>query len=155
MIEAFRNLNEEEEQVLYDIPVWVTILIAGADSKIDKKEIKEAISVTRLKKIRARQDLIEYYHKVSLGFESNLKGYLALLPEDTTESSKIIIKNLEKVNSILPKLERAFAIHFYESLKDLAKKVANASGGFMGFLAIGYEESKLIDLKMIKDPSNF
>lgn len=154
MIEEFKKLTEDEINVLYGAPVWVTILIAGADSKIEKREIDEAISVTKLKQRRARQALIDYYKEVQRGFESNLKGYVMFLPKDVKERTKILTENLEKLNSILPKLEKSFSVQFYQSIKDLAEKVARSSGGIMGFLTLGYEESKLVDLKMIKDPSN-
>ena len=147
------GLTDEEVNVLYNAPVWVTLLIAGADSKIDKKEIKEAISVTRLKKKRARKDLIEYYQEVGENFEANLKGHLTLLPKDLKEQAGLLIANLEKLNPVLNKLDHGFAVHYYESLKDLAEKVAHATGGIMGFLAVGYEESKLVGLKMINNPS--
>ena len=38
-------------------------------------------------------------------------------------------------------------------MKDHAVKIAESSGGVFGFMSVGYEESKVIDLKMIKDPS--
>lgn len=153
MIEEFKNLTPEEVNVLYDAPVWVTILIAGADNDIEKKEINEALSLARLKQKRARQALIEYYKQVYKAFEANLNGYLLFLPKDVNERTQILTQNLEKLNKILPKLEKSFAIQYFQSLKDLAEKVAHASGGIMGFLTLGYEEAKLIQLKMIKDPS--
>ena len=60
-----------------------------------------------------------------------------------------------KLNFILPKIDRAFAIKLHASLKDLAKKVAEASGGVLSYLTISYEESKLMELKMLEDPSNY
>ncbi|MFT5642306.1 MAG: hypothetical protein ACI9A7_002415, partial [Cyclobacteriaceae bacterium] len=38
-------------------------------------------------------------------------------------------------------------------LKELAKKIAEASGGLLGYLSVSYEESKMIELKAITDPS--
>ena len=146
-------LNEEELAVIYNAPVWVTLLIAGADSRIEKKEIKEAISITKLKMSRARKDLIDYYQHVNKNFENNLIGHLSLLPTDTKAQEGILIDNLKKLNPILDKINPSFAVQFYESLKDLAVKIANASGGVMGLLAVGYEESKVVGLKMINNPA--
>ncbi len=154
MIEELKKLNEAELETLYNAPVWVTLLIAGADNKFDKKELQEAISVTHLKERRARQALIDYYREVGRNFEANLKGYISLLPGDVQERTKVLSDNLARLNAILPKLDKSFSVQFYESIKDLAQKVANASGGIMGFLSTGYEESKLLNLKMINDPSN-
>lgn len=153
MIEEFKNLSVDEVEVLLNTPVWVTLLIAGADNKIDKREIEEAVSLTQLKQNRARQPLTDYYKEVNKSFESNLKGYVSLLPKDKELRNQILIENLEKLNNILPRLEASFAIQFYQSIRDFAEKIANASGGIMGFLTLGYEESKVVKLKMIKDPS--
>ncbi|MEM6829901.1 MAG: hypothetical protein AAF551_05250, partial [Bacteroidota bacterium] len=60
---------------------------------------------------------------------------------------------LRKLNFILPKIDNNFAVKFYASLKELAKKIAEASGGVLGYLSVGYEEAKLMELKMLKDPA--
>lgn len=153
MIEQLSQLSEEERDVILNAPAWVTILVAAADNEIDKKEIEEAINVVTLKMKRARKELLEYYKKVGSSFESNLKGHLTLLPNESEKRTQILIENLKKLNGILPKIDQAFAIQYYESLKDIATKTAEATGGLMGFLSIGYEESKIVDLKMIKNPS--
>ena len=38
MVEEFKTLRDDEIEVLLDAPVLVSILIAGADDKIDKDE---------------------------------------------------------------------------------------------------------------------
>jgi len=153
MIKEFQNLSDEDVNILYNAPVWVTILIAGADNEISENEIEAAISITNLKKNRARQALLDYYREVGKSFESNLKGHLTLLPSDKAEQAEILVGNLSQLNQVLPKLESSFAVQYYESLKDLARKIAEASGGVLGFLSVGYEESKLVGLKMIENPS--
>ena len=110
MIKEFEGLTPEEQDVLNNIPVWITILIAGADDKVDKKEINEALSITALKKKRARKELLEYYNAISKKFESNLNGYLTLLPEKTDDRAKLLVENISRINPILLKLERSFAI---------------------------------------------
>ena len=69
------------------------------------------------------------------------------------EREKLLSEEISKVNDIWPKLESSFAIKLYASLKEIAKHIAEASGGVFGYMSVGYEESKLIDLKMIKKPS--
>ena len=43
----------------------------------------------------------------------------------------------------------------YSINESKAKQIAEASGGVFGYMAIDYEESKLIELKMIKDPAHW
>ncbi|MGK7396958.1 MAG: hypothetical protein ACNS62_20450 [Candidatus Cyclobacteriaceae bacterium M3_2C_046] len=153
MIDAFRNLNRSEEELMYKVPVLVTILIAGADNTIDQAELQEAIEVANLKQTNDEFILKSYYKELTNSFEQDLKTYIQKYPENTPERNQLIISELMKVNDILPKLEKQFAISFYTSMKDLAKKIAEASGGVLGYMAVGQEESAFIDLKMINDPS--
>ena len=71
MIPEFEPLREDEIQVLLKSPVYVAILIAGADGKIDKSERKEAIEVARNKQSRSREQLAEFYKTVGEHFEEN------------------------------------------------------------------------------------
>lgn len=155
MITDFEKLNEEEVEVMLQVPLLVSILIAGADNEIDNSEIKKAVDISKSKQIRARKSLLDFYNEVSDNFEDKLKIMIQNFPVSAEERNPLIIDQLEKVNDILPKLDRQFAIEFYESAKDIAKKVAEASGGVLGYMAIGYEESKLIGLKMITDPATY
>jgi hypothetical protein len=153
MIPEFENLEPDEQDLLYKAPVLVAILVAGADGKIDKSEMREAISISGMKKIKARKDLLQYYNEVGKDFEDKLKFAILKYPSGVKERQDMIANELAGLSAILPKLNRKFAITFYASLKDFAKRIAESSGGILGYMSIGYEESKLIDLKMIKDPS--
>jgi len=154
MIDEFKNLNDEEIETMLKVPVLVSILIAGADGTIDKSEIKQAVSLSRIKQTKAREDLIEFYKEAGQDFEDKMKIMIAQFPADAANRNPLIIAELKKVNDILPKLSQKFAEEFYASVKDMAKKIAEASGGVLGYMAVGYEESKLIGLDMINDPSN-
>lgn len=155
MITDFDKLNEEEVEVMMKVPLLVSILIAGADNEIDNSEIKKAVDISRSKQIRARKSLLDFYQEVGENFEDKLKILIQQYPVSSEKRNPVIIDELEDVNEILPKLDKQFATEFYESVKDIAKKVAEASGGVLGYMSIGYEESKLIDLKMIKDPASY
>lgn len=151
-VKEFENLREDEIQIMLKAPVYVAILIAGADGKIDKSERKEAIEVARSRQSRAREQLVEYYKAVGETFETDFNHLVDTLPEDVKDRNTDIEQELRKLNFILPKIDRVFAIKLYASLKDLAKKIAEASGGVLGYLSVSYEEKTLMDLKMINDP---
>ncbi len=153
MQNALRNLTNDELEELYLIPIWVSILIAGADNKIDRSEFKKAIKIANEKQKRGNEIIIEYYKKVAEKFEVNLKGYIVLMPEDKAKRVEFLFKKLERVNYFFSKLEKDFAYQLYLSFRDFANKVAHASGGIFGLLSVSYAESKYIDLRMISDPS--
>jgi hypothetical protein len=153
MIPQFENLSQEEEELMYSLPIYVSVLIAGADGKIDSTEIKKAVSLAGLKKKKARKDLLEYYNHVNTDYEDKIKVTIANLPLSQKEREKILIEDIKKSNDVFQKIDKKFAIKLYSSLKETAKHIAEASGGVFGYMSVGYEESRLIDLKMIKDPS--
>lgn len=155
MVEEFKTLRDDEIEVLLNAPVLVSVLVAGADDKIDKDEIAQAVEIANSKQARAREQLIEYYREVGKDFQSKFESYVKELPDNADSRSEIITTELRKLNHILPKLDRNFAIKLYASLKEMAKKVAEASGGILGYMSVSYEEAKLMELQMIEDPEKF
>jgi hypothetical protein len=155
MIKQFKPLNDEEIELMGRAPILIAILVAGADNKIDKSEIKEALQISKYKPIKGRDLLVDFYKAISGDFEFNLIEEIASLPREARKRNPFIIAELEKLNKILPKLDRKFAIQFYESMKDIAKRIAKASGGVLGYISVDYQESKLMELKRIKNPSNY
>ncbi|WP_375581362.1 hypothetical protein ABWH96_10265 [Marivirga tractuosa] len=153
MIPELKNLSDSEINLLKKIPAMVTILIAGADEQISRSELKKAVNVTNIKQSKARKELLSYYQEIAPDFEKSLNDLLASYPSDAEIRSKQVIEEIERLNDILSKVDRYWALQFVSSMKDLAKKVAEAAGGVFGYLSIGYEESKLIDLEMIKVPN--
>jgi hypothetical protein len=155
MTNYFGPLNEEEKEIMRKAPLHVAILIAGADNKIDRLELKEALRISRYKPLKARNLLIEFYKEISSDFEFNLSEEIASFPSEARKRNPVIITELEKLNKILPKLDRKFAVQFYESMKDIAHRIAKASGGVLGYISVNYEESKLMQLRMVKNPARY
>lgn len=153
MIAEFEPLREDEIDVVVKAPVYVAILIAGADGEIDKAERREAITIARAKQSRSREQLVEFYKIVGDDFENTFNKLIDELPSGTDERNYAITKELRKLNFILPKIDSGFAVKFYASLKELAKRIAEASGGVLGYLSIGYEEAKLMELRMLHEPT--
>ncbi len=155
MIEEFKTLRDDEIEVLLDAPVLVSVLIAGADDKIDAAEIKQAVEIANNKQSRAREQLIDYYKEVGKDFHAKFVKYVDSMPTDAKARNEQITQELRKLNHILPKIDQPFAVKLHASLKDMAKKVAEASGGLLGYMSVSYEEAKLMELKMIDDPQNY
>ena len=134
-------------------PIYVAVLIAGADGEIDNSERKEAVDIANNRQSRSREQLSEYYQAID--FQNEFEKMIIELPSDVDERNTAIIRELRKLNFILKKVDRPWAVKLHGSLKDLSKKIAEASGGLMSYLTVSYEESKLMELKMLKDPSTF
>lgn len=156
MIEQFSNLSKEEIKRVTDAPALITVLIASTEDKINRNELNRAIDLIKWKKFHARPDLTEYYQQVRRNFTGRMDAILENLSSLNKEDRiRFLEEELRKLNSILPKFNREFAEQLYKSFQELAKGVAEASGGFLGYFTVNYDESKLVDLPMIDDPRTY
>lgn len=155
MIPEFDRLSQAEIELMHKAPMLVCILIAGADDHIDNKEIRKAITLTEKKQKRAKSHLLEFYKEVGEDFEDKLKIVIQGFPVDVEERTPLVIESLEQIDGVLKKVDRNFAIEFYRSLREIAKEIANSSGGVLGLKSVGDEEAKLIELPMVKDPASY
>ncbi len=145
----FQDISEEEHQSLLKAIAQITVLIAGADSNIDTAEIEWATKLTTIRSYSYAEELKPYYTAVGESFDDDIKNLIAQLPESTEERSDILTTHLNKLNTILPKLQNHIAFKLYESFVSFAEHVAKASGGFMRFASISKEEKSLMTLPML------
>lgn len=151
MIRDFDKLSEAETELLLKAPFLVCILIAGADGKIDKKEIKGAIRIAEKKHKKAGL-LSDFFKELSEDFEDKLKILIQSYPYESTQRNPLIIEELSELNRIWGKLPSNFANEYYAALKDISEGIATSSGGLLGIKSIDAEEAKYIQLSMIQHP---
>lgn len=146
---SFDVLSAEEKGQLTDSIAYITVLIAGADGKIDREETDWAKKLTEIRGYNTPEKLRPFYTTVGETFATKLDSLIDSLPTDVKDRNSLIEGKLANLNSILSKMDNADAATLYESLTSFAKHVAKISGGFLGFFSISKEEAKLIDLPMI------
>lgn len=152
MLHQLRNLNQQEMDLLAAAPVWVMLLIACADQNIEEKEVNRGKEIIRIKSFTEKSDVRFIYSDLESQMDHIIDQSLKSLSADGEERIKFISAKLEELNEILAKIERSFAIQFYNSLRDLAIYVAQASETFFGVISINMEEKKYIKLPMLKKP---
>lgn len=156
MVVQFSQLTEEEKKLMYQVPALATILIAGADDNIDALEKEVAEELTQLKATTSEIELRGYYEKVSATFRKDLEGLISELPGKAKYRNPYIREQLSQVNTIFDQVPPMFANDFYRHIKQIAKRVSEASGGLLGYLAVGKEEERaLYNLNMILKPKSF
>ncbi|MDX2248513.1 MAG: hypothetical protein SF052_17140 [Bacteroidia bacterium] len=146
-IKQFSNLTEQEIALLVKAPALITVLIAGADDNISKKEKDWAAKLVHYRTFTAEPQLQNYYEAVKEGFNVELD---TLVESWNSESEEAIATQLSGVNAILPKIDPEYASMLKESWRSLAHKVAGASGGLLGFGSMDEAEKKLVSLPMIQ-----
>lgn len=147
-----QNLTEEERQLVLDAPILVAILIGGSDNDYDEEEITRTIELINTKTFSETADLRELYKELDKAAEERLMTLCDNLPEDVLVREKQLSERLAKLNDVFPKMERKYSLHFYNSLKDFAVHVANASGSAFGTDNIGDREKNLLGLDMLNKP---
>ncbi|MBN8575813.1 MAG: hypothetical protein J0L66_02680 [Cytophagales bacterium] len=155
MNQELGKLTAQEIELLHKAPVLVSILIAGADGNIDNKEIKRAISLTESKQKKSKLRLSDFYTEVATDFEDKIRIVIQSLPSQVEKRTAEIAGQLSVLEPVLRKLSNELAIEFYQSLREIAKAIAESSGGMLGLNSIGDEEAPLLTLPMIKDPATY
>ncbi|MBX2898906.1 MAG: hypothetical protein KF775_04625 [Cyclobacteriaceae bacterium] len=155
MNQELGKLTAQEIELLHKAPVLVSILIAGADGNIDNKEIKRAISLTESKQKKSKLRLSDFYTEVATDFEDKIRIVIQSLPSQVEKRTAEIAGQLSVLEPVLRKLSNELAIEFYQSLREIAKAIAESSGGMLGLNSIGDEEEPLLTLPMIKDPATY
>lgn len=155
MLAQLARLSPSESDLVLRAPLLVCILIAGADNDIDRKEIRKAIDLANNKQKRAGSHLVEFYKVAGEDFEDKLKVLIQSYPYEATQRNPLITMDLQELNAVLPKIDKTIAKEFYQSLREIAQKIAESSGGLLGMKSIGNEEAKYVNLPMITDPSTY
>jgi len=153
MVPEFNSLSSDEVELMHKAPILVCILIAGADGRIDQKEIRKAINLASKRYLPGKSRLVEFYREVAGDFEDKLKILIQGFPVKEKDRAPRVIAELTQLNDILTKLDKQFSIEFYMSLKKIAVEIAKSSGGVLGMKKVGQEEARYLSLVMIKDPS--
>lgn len=154
MLEHIQNLSEKEKDLIIHSPMYVSLLIAGADGEIHDAEKHRMLQLIHTKTFSEKYDLRELYKTLDHDAEHELRKIVATLPSDKKERTEMLTGILSGLNSILPKLEHQFQVHLYKSLKQFAHYISHAEGGFWKVGAVNHLQQELMKLPMIKDPSH-
>jgi hypothetical protein len=135
-MEAFKNLNADEKEFLFHMPVLITFLVAGADNHIDYNEKDWAENLLKFRSEKNKNRILAlYYDAVRKRWDELFEKYAALLVDqkDAEERSAYLVETISNVNEILGKLHPHAAKLLVESFRSFAAQVAKASGGIWGW----------------------
>ncbi len=141
----FNELPIEEQEILFLTPAKAAVLVGGADENFDEIEQKVATELTRIKSYNSKGELKDFYSLVSDRFVQDINNLMEIYPETAKERNDIIKEELTKVSPILEKLGDGFKTTFINIILELARHVAEASGGILWLLTINHDERKEIE----------
>lgn len=150
-MKIFENLPKEDLQLLLDAPILVTILIGGADGKLDAAEKDWGKKLSQIRANAKNSFLQDYYVLASDKFDERLEFIYSTFPENAEERNDMISEILSHLNDIYKGMDLNFVTELNISLRSFAKQIAEASGGILGFGAESFQEHQWVDLGMIKE----
>lgn len=142
-------LSSDKITQLKDAYAYITILIAGADGKIDPQELSWAEKITQIRTFAGDERLKTFHTDVNSAIASRIKTLIGELPADAPSRSKVIADILSGLNPILSSLDPSLGYYLYKGYVTFAERIAKSSGGFLSFFSIGPEEKKWINLPML------
>ena len=149
MRQEFSKLSTSEKELVFKAPLLVCILIAGADGKIDSKELSEAIDISRDHSL-VKANLAGYFKEVSQDFEDKIKMLIQAYPYETVKRNEAITQELSQLNELWSKLGPEFSSALFDLLKYIGQRIATSSGNFLR--KISAEEAELVSLPMLQNP---
>jgi len=149
MIEKVSSISQSEKEILYNALPLITILVAGADGKIDQEESAWGKKLTNIRGYDVGGKFNDFYTNAAETYEEKFDEYMRSLPSNVKERSEVIGEKLSKVNPILARIEPSIGGPFYKSLVSFAEHIAKSSGGILGFGSVSKEEKKVMSLSML------
>lgn len=149
MDQDLSTLTNDELAQLEDAFAYITILIAGADGKLDQKEIQWAEKIAHIRTYAGEERLKSFHEDVDKTLHTRIEELLGELPAEVPKRSTVITDKLSQLNPILSSLDAYIGAYLYKGYVSFAERVAKSSGGFLSFFTITPEEKKWVGLSMI------
>ena len=149
MDQDLNMLSSGEVAQLKDAYAYITILIAGADGKIDPNELSWAEKITQIRTYAGDERLKTFHTDVNESIAARIQQLIGELPSDVASRSSAISERLSSLNSILSSLDPSIGHYLYKGYVSFAERIAKASGGILSFFTIGPEEKKWVSLPML------
>ncbi len=129
------NVSERENEALLKFPVYISLLAANSDSKLDGAEKISAIKFSHIKTYSCDPLLTSFYKEADKAFEKNMLQIDKDLPVKNEARAAAIKKELLDLEKIILKLGKEYATAMHRSMKSFKDHVSKAHNNvFMDFL---------------------
>jgi hypothetical protein len=131
----FKKLSAQENEDLLKFPAYICMLASNNNDKLDEAEKKAAIKLSHTKTFSSVPLLIEFYKQADEVFELNIEQLDNDLPNDEESREYAINQELVKIEKIIKKLGKVYAITLHESMTAFKDHVSKAHGSiFVNFI---------------------
>ncbi|MGE5521865.1 MAG: hypothetical protein ACM3VS_18215 [Candidatus Dadabacteria bacterium] len=126
MIEQFHKLTSEERKLLLKAPVLLSVLASCSSMSLNKDQKADAIRLAHLKTFTADPLLIPYYVEVEKHFEEQFESLAKEYTPCDDRKRRELKDQINKVESILGKLDKYFATKLHKSFEKYERHVRRA-----------------------------
>lgn len=131
MIEEFKKLKPDEREQMMQATALVSLYAACMDGKIHEQENKSAVQLAHMRTYTSPPVLQEYYKEVESKFPEFYNQIKNKLPITKDDKISFLKNEIIKLNKIIPKLKRDFAIAFHQSLNSYAIHISESKRNFL------------------------
>jgi hypothetical protein len=123
---VFKDLNRPEREQLEKFPVYLSLLAASKDCRLDGREMHTALKLTHIKTFSCDPVLADYYAEVDKHFERSVWEISDHLPAGRDAREITIRRELSKLEILLRKLDHRYAAIMHDSLRSYKEHVSRA-----------------------------
>ena len=122
----FNYLSPSEYKLLLKFPVYVSLLPANTDGKLDDTEKHSGIEFAHVKTYSSDPLLADFFKEVNENFEKNLQKLNNSLPQGKAKRDVAIKAELNNIESIVSKLGPKNTAVFHQSMKTFKEHISRA-----------------------------
>lgn len=129
----YSDLNESEKKQLLKLPAYMSLLTSTTEAGIDKEEKNTAVKITHVKAYSSDPILVDFYKEAESVFEKTITDLDAKLPHNREERKIAIQLELNKLESLLSKLDPDFVSALRRSIRSYDYYISKAHQNVMEY----------------------
>lgn len=122
----FENLTSSEYEKLLKFPVYISLLAANADGKLDETEESSAVEFAHIKSYSCDPRLVGFFKDVYQAFSITLNELNKVLPFGKTNRETAIKKKQVELDEIIAKLGPDYSSLIRKSMQSFKDHVSRA-----------------------------
>ena len=122
----FKNVSRQENEALLILPVYISLLAANGDGKLDEAEKISAVGLAHLKTLSDEPLLTKFFMEVDRSFEKKLAQTDSELPGDRGSREALLKLKIEELEKIVARLGKHHSRAMHECMTAFTRHVSKA-----------------------------
>lgn len=122
----FKDITIKENEELLKYPVYISLLAANSDGKLDDVEKRAAIKLAHTKSFSSNPLLLEYFIETEKVFENNIDQIDHTLPQDKALRERVINRKILYFQKMVRRLGKAKTVAMNRSIRSFQVNISRA-----------------------------